>query len=62
VGTVRPGGAGAPLSLQETRSVFDHAGGVSGGLVLASGAFMLFAGRWVKRYVAQFVSPQDGGV
>jgi len=55
------GGGDAPLSLQETKNVLDHDGGVPTGLVLASGGLMVFGGRWVKRYVAQFVSSQDGG-
>lgn len=56
-----PGDAGSPVAFEETRNVLDHDGGVSGGLVLASGGFMLFAGRWIKKYVAQFVATQDGG-
>jgi hypothetical protein len=55
------GDAGSPVAFEETSNVLAHDGGVTGGLVLASGAFMLFAGRWVKRYVAQFVATQDGG-
>ena len=55
------GDAGSPVAFEETRNVLDHDGGVTGGLVLASGGFMLFAGRWVKKYVAQFVATQDGG-
>ena len=52
---------GSPVAFEETKNVLDHDGGVTGGLVLASGGFMLFAGRWVKKYVAQFVATQDGG-
>lgn len=54
------GGAGA-VAFEETRNVLAHDGGVTGGLVLASGAFMVFAGRWVRKYVAQFLATQDGG-
>lgn len=56
------GDVGSPVAFEETKNVLAHNGGVTGGLVLASGGFMLFAGRWVKRYVAQFVASQDGGV
>jgi hypothetical protein len=52
---------GSPVAFEETKNVLAHDGGVTGGLVLASGGFMLFAGRWVKKYVAQFVATQDGG-
>jgi hypothetical protein len=50
---------GSPLDAERASDTLGGSGTVPVGLVLASGAFMLFAGRWVRRYAAQFLSSQE---
>jgi hypothetical protein len=50
---------GSPLEAERTSDSLGGSGTVPVGLVLASGGFMLFAGRWVRRYAAQFLSSQE---